>query len=85
MSIQTFANTIGNKEHGKLIERIVYEEIGGRPGDWMVTLTEPQMSPEWTVEIDGPSGFKWTRTFFGVEEQDPTGTFIRQKVRLALP
>ncbi len=43
------------------------------------------MSPEWGVEIDGPSGFKWSRNFYGIEEQDEKADFIRAAVRRALP
>jgi hypothetical protein len=84
MPVRVFSNTIGNKDHGQLVEKAVLEEIGDRAGDWLVHLTEPQMSPEWGIEIDGPNGFKWSRSFCGIEEQDEKADFIRAVVRRAL-
>jgi len=45
-----------------------------------VTVREPPHSPEWEVEIIGPNNFFWKRVFFGPEEQDDRGDFIRDTV-----
>lgn len=84
MPIATVCNTIANPGKGALVESVVLEEIGDRAGQWLVRISEPQLSPEYDIGLDGPRGFKWSRRFFGIEEQDERCEFIRRAVRDAI-
>ncbi|OFV96502.1 MAG: hypothetical protein A3H28_06200 [Acidobacteria bacterium RIFCSPLOWO2_02_FULL_61_28] len=82
MPIRILWNTIADPWRREATEKAVVAGIGDRHGDWITSVFEPQLSPEWIVEIKGPQNFIWSHTFFGPHEQNPD--FIRRMVRQAL-
>ncbi|MGZ8729825.1 MAG: AAA family ATPase [Thermoanaerobaculia bacterium] len=58
-------------EDAKALERVIHPLLDERPGNWFVSVVEPQTSPDWHVRIEGPGGFVWSRRFSGPDEVDP--------------
>lgn len=72
-------NTIGDPSDRKAIQDAVLEGIGHR--GLTVKIFEPPLGPEYVIRIEGASGFRWERTFFGPVEQTPE--FVRYEVQKA--
>ena len=83
MAILVSTNTIADPNRRKQIQEAVLNGIGPRSESeaWRLRIFEPQTGPEYVIKIEGPSDFKWDRTFFGPEEQTPE--FIRAEVAKA--
>lgn len=77
------ANTIAIPEQRKAIQDAVLQGIGSRikSETWRAKIFEPQMSPEYIIQLQGPNGYNWERKFFGPVEQ--TAEFIKQTVHQA--
>ena len=82
MAVSVFCNTIAMPGRRQAVERAVLQGIGQRPGNWVISIFEPQPSPEYIVSIEGPDGFAWKRAFFGPVEQTPE--FIQTEVARAV-
>ena len=76
------SNSITNASTGRLIQRVVLDEIGLQDDDWEVNIEEPMVDVWWFIRILGPKGFTWKRKFEGSEEQD--ANFVRNTVREAM-
>jgi hypothetical protein len=53
------------------IAAAVIAAVGGRDGDWEVSITSDVVNNAWDVEIQGPNLFHWSRRFSG-EDRDTT-------------
>ncbi len=81
MPASIFSNDIPTPNRRKVIGAAVLDGIGNRPENWVVSIHQPQHSPDYVVTIEGPEDFKWTRRFFGNEQ---TPEFIRDAVKQIL-
>ena len=52
-----------------LLREQLTDVIGGRPGEWIITLTDRPESSAWDASIDGPGGFEWGKRFDGAERE----------------
>jgi hypothetical protein len=84
MAVHFQANSIPDPAARGIIQQAVLEAIEGLPGEWLVTIGEIAHSPAWEIEITGPNNFFWQRIFFGHQEQDRYGDFVRSTVRAAV-
>jgi hypothetical protein len=64
-----------------IAEKGVGEGIGARPGEWKVTLKEPQNDSNWYIRIEGPSRYQREFVFVGEEQ---TAEHICQTIDQAL-
>ena len=81
MPASIFSNDIPIPDRRKVIGAAVLDGIGNRPENWVVSIHEPQYSPDYVVTIEGPDNFKWTHRFSGNEL---TPEFIRNAVGQAV-
>ena len=82
MDLSVFCNTIAMPDRRQVVECAVLQGIGQAPGNWVISIFEPQRSPEYIVSIERPDGFAWKRAFFGPVEQTPE--FIQTEVARAV-
>ena len=69
ISANTIPATYGQRDG---VETAVRKAIGNRPGEWEISLEQPQDASLYRVEIRGPRGFIRGWTFDGPDEQDTT-------------
>jgi hypothetical protein len=86
MAVRVSSNNLPNRTAGATVQEAVLGAIGAPDGDWRVQIHESHDSPSWHITIWGPEDFRWTREFFGPEEQDPSDGYaaIRRAVAEAL-
>jgi hypothetical protein len=66
------------------LQLAVIAGIGVQQQDWHVRIREWPDSANWEVEIIGPNKFFWKQTFFGPEQQDYNGEFVRRAIARAI-
>jgi|HubBroStandDraft_1064217.scaffolds.fasta_scaffold02247_4 hypothetical protein len=76
-------NNLADPARGAAVQEAVVEAIGAPEGDWLVQIHENQSSPSWHITISGPRGFRWTREFFGPEEQNPADGYATMRSAIA--
>lgn len=86
MAVRVSNNNLPNRAVGAAVQEAVLETIGALDGDWRVQIHESHDSPSWYITIWGPNDFRWTREFFGPQEQNSSDgyTAIRKAVGDAL-
>jgi hypothetical protein len=86
MAVRVSNNNLPDRAVGAAVQEAVLGAIGAPDGDWRVQINENQDSPSWHVTIWGPNDFRWTREFFGPEEQNPADGYavIKRAVAEAL-
>ena len=86
MAVRVSNNNLPNRAVGAAVQEAVLETIGALDGDWRVQIHESHDSPSWHITIWGPNDFRWTREFFGPEEQNSSDGYaaIRKAVGDAL-
>jgi hypothetical protein len=75
MAVRVFSNNLPNPAVREAVQEAVLGAIGAPSGDWLVQIHENAESPSWHVTIWGPNNFRWTREYFGIEEQNPLDGF----------
>jgi hypothetical protein len=75
MAVRVFSNNLPNPTVRNAVQEAVLGAIGAPSGDWLVQIHENAESPSWHVTIWGPNNFRWTREYFGIEEQNPLDGF----------
>lgn len=82
MAVRIFSNNLPNPAVRAAVQQAVLGAMGTPSGDWEVQIHENQDFPSWHVTISGPNDFRWTREFFGVEEQNSLDgyAFIKRTV-----
>ena len=68
--------------YGRQAEAAVRKALADRRGDWRITLHEPQNASYWSVAVQGPGAFTWSRNFDGPDEQRPE--YLEKVVRDAV-
>ncbi|HXM40547.1 MAG TPA: AAA family ATPase [Bryobacteraceae bacterium] len=86
MAVRVSNNNLPNRAEGAAVQEAVLGAIGAPEGDWRVQIHENPDSPSWHITILGPNEFRWTREFFGPDEQNQADGYaaLRRAVADAL-
>ncbi len=65
MPVSLELHNTGDPSIGAEIQALVEHYLGGRPGDWRVSIVGSRESDGWEMKVLGPNGFERSYTLAG--------------------